>query len=112
MNSRETYLRTFRKKSGLSQQEVALLLGYADKGQVSRHERGVRTPTLFAALGYETIYRVPVSVIFASTHATAVHLLEKRIAELKKHLGRRSGKGPGARVTAHKIEWLTTRTDL
>src|SRR5213593_2391827 len=35
---RENYLHAQRKKAGLSQREVGILLGYADEGAVSRHE--------------------------------------------------------------------------
>src|SRR2546425_6225186 len=33
------YLRTHRKRAGMSQRELGLLIGYEHEGQVSRHER-------------------------------------------------------------------------
>ena len=76
-----------------------------------RHERGETMPPLEAALAYEVIFRTPVSVLFATTYANTAQLLEAKLADLKTDLEQSSGKAPGARVTAHKIEWLTMRNN-
>ena len=59
------YLRTFRKRSGLSQDDVAFLLGVQSGAEVSRHETFKRVPTLKTALSYEAIFGVPVRELFA-----------------------------------------------
>lgn len=58
------YLLTHRKRTGLSQDELAFLLGSKSGTKVSRHESGRREPTLKTALAYAAIYRVPVEELF------------------------------------------------
>jgi transcriptional regulator with XRE-family HTH domain len=59
------YLRTHRKRAGLSQDDVAVLLGGHSGAAVSRLERFRRQPSLKTALVLEAIYRVPVREFFA-----------------------------------------------
>ena len=71
MSSLPNYLRTYRKRSALSQEEVAFLLGTKglNKGtKVSRDEHYARTPTLEDALAYEVIYGRPVRELFAGLY--------------------------------------------
>lgn len=42
----DNYLRTYRKKLGLTQREVAFLLGCHSGAKVSRYERSARIPLL------------------------------------------------------------------
>lgn len=53
-----------RHKAGLEQKQVALLLGHRSTDQISRYERGTRTPTLKTALKLEIIYGIPVRLLF------------------------------------------------
>lgn len=103
------YLRAHRKKSGLSQRELALLLGYRDQGQVSRHERSQTAPPLLAALAYEVIFRVRVSTLFLSAHMDVKEATERRLAELEGNLRQRSAKDRDAKAVAHKLVWLKER---
>jgi len=103
------YLRICRKRSGLSQREVGFLLGYADKGQVSRHERSATAPPLITALGYEAIFRVPISKLFTGIHMSVNESVEINVAEFEKDLIGRSGKGPVTNIVAQKLKWLKTR---
>lgn len=59
------YLRTYRKRSGLSQDEVAFLLGVRCGTKISRYERSARKPGLEAALAYELVFDVPARRLFA-----------------------------------------------
>jgi transcriptional regulator with XRE-family HTH domain len=71
MPSLPNYLRTHRKQSSLSQEEVAFLLGIkgVDKGgKVSRDESDCRKPTLETALAYEAIYGRPIRELFAGLY--------------------------------------------
>lgn len=53
----DNYLRTFRKRSGLTQREVAFLLsGGGDGSMVSRYEQRVRRPDLQTAFAYQIMY--------------------------------------------------------
>jgi DNA-binding XRE family transcriptional regulator len=59
------YLRAHRRKTGLTQHDLARVLGYVNRDAISRHERLESMPSLLLALSYEVLYRVPVSEIFA-----------------------------------------------
>jgi transcriptional regulator with XRE-family HTH domain len=63
------YLRTNRKRLGLSQVEVAFLLGTQTGAQVCRHEQFAREPSLETALALEVIYQKPVRDLFAGLYA-------------------------------------------
>jgi len=103
------YLRTHRKQTGLSQREVGHLLGYKSQWQVSRHERGRTAPPLLTALGYEVIFRVPVSSLFARTHASAARSIAVKLVAFERSLKQSSSKGRTARAAAQKMAWLTQR---
>ena len=58
------YLRAYRKRAALSQNEVAFLLGTNSGANVCRAESFTREPTLTTALAYEVIYQTPTSQLF------------------------------------------------
>src|SRR5437660_10555182 len=60
----QNYLRTYRRKSGLTQQEVAFLLGRKNGAQLSRYEKRQHLPPLRTALACEAIFHVPVAELF------------------------------------------------
>ncbi len=107
-----TYLRTHRKRSGLNQRELGLLLGYKDAGQISRHERSEATPPLITALAYEVIFGVPVATLFTGIHLNVSALIETNIMEFEKGLHTRNGKRSSAKLITQKLEWLNTRKRL
>ncbi len=55
----ENYLRTYRKRCGLTQDEVAFLLGCENGTKVSRYERFARKPSIETIFGYEVIFDAP-----------------------------------------------------
>ena len=59
------YLRRYRKRARLSQEELAFLLGSGSGAKVSRYERFRRIPGLETALACEAIFGVPVRELFA-----------------------------------------------
>lgn len=67
-HSLQNYLRMYRKRAGLSQDEVAFLLGVKSGAKVSRYERRRRVPPLETALAYEAIFRIPVRELFLGTY--------------------------------------------
>jgi DNA-binding XRE family transcriptional regulator len=103
------YLRMHRKKAGLSQRELGLLLGYGDKGQISRHERSRTAPRLLTALGYEVIFKASIPEIFPELHASVSREVEARLAAMEEALGQRSGRGRGANIVAQKLIWMMER---
>lgn len=64
----ENYLKTHRRRSGFSQDEVAFLLGSSSGAKISRYERRARRPTLKTALAYEAIFQVPARALFAGLY--------------------------------------------
>jgi transcriptional regulator with XRE-family HTH domain len=87
----ENYLRTHRRQAGLSQDQMAYLLGARDGTKISRYERFARTPTLETALAYEAILGTPVRELFAGAYARAERTALRRARLLKKRLAASGG---------------------
>jgi transcriptional regulator with XRE-family HTH domain len=101
----EHYLRTCRKRSGLSQSEVAYLLGARSKNQVSRYERRSHATPLRAALLFEALYGAPVSEMFAGVYESVRKELKRRARELAREFQAQDGKR-NRRVRTQKLQWL------
>jgi transcriptional regulator with XRE-family HTH domain len=82
----DNYLRAYRKRSGLSQDEVAYLLGSHSGTKVSRYERGGRLPNLDTALAYDFIFRAPARVLFAGRQQRVERSILRRVARLQDRL--------------------------
>jgi transcriptional regulator with XRE-family HTH domain len=104
-----SYLRSHRKRSGLSQKEVATLLGYLHEGEISRHERLLSVPPFHVALAYEALYRVPVAEIFPGAYESRKQEVEVRLEKLMEDLHRRTAKGREGTMIARKLEWAWER---
>jgi transcriptional regulator with XRE-family HTH domain len=61
-----SFVRAHRRHWGLTQHELAMLLGVENAATVSRIERAVRTPTATAMLGCSILFGVPDAELFAS----------------------------------------------
>ncbi len=93
----KNYLRTHRKKLGLTQKELAFLLSCECEAKVSRYERFKRRPNLESALACEVIFQIPVGELFAgmleqvkATTARRILLLADRLDTLQLRGGRKS----------------------
>ncbi len=73
-----TYLRTFRRRTCLSQDEVAFLLGSMCGTSVSRHERGRRVPMLETLIGYMIIFDVDAAQLYEGVHQDVYRRIVKR----------------------------------
>jgi transcriptional regulator with XRE-family HTH domain len=104
-----SYLRSYRRKSGFSLHELAQILGSVSAAQISRHERSLSVPGLLAALGYETVFQVPISELFPGLYGTIKAGIEEHLAGLEDDLGMRTAKGREAASIASRLEWLTER---
>src|SRR5437867_1728357 len=99
----DNYLRSYRKASGLSQGEVAFLLGCQDGTKVSRYESRRRRPNLESAWGYEIIFGARPEELFAG----AVQKVEERIVKRARLLTQElEGIGAPNRLTTRKLETL------
>lgn len=78
------YLRAHRKRSGLSQDDLAFLLGCRRETKVTRYERFARQPRLQTAFACAIIFRVPAEALFAGVHAEARELVLQQARALLK----------------------------
>jgi transcriptional regulator with XRE-family HTH domain len=109
----DSYLRSHRKKSGLTQREVAFLLGAGRTGaQVSRHEKHRRAPRLREVFGYETIYGVPAGELFAGIRDREARKIKGRLLALRQRLEVPQKRGIEVRQAAKKLAWLKERHQL
>ena len=97
------YIRRYRKRACLTQEEVAFLLGSKSSASISRHERFKQTPDLQTLLAYEMLFGTPVRNLFSSKHEEVERKLRRRMRLLIRKLTRA---GEGRRI-AKKIETLT-----
>src|SRR5207244_13271680 len=105
----ENYLRAYRKRSGLTQREVAFLLGCENGAQVSRYEKRRRVPPLRMALACEAVFGVPAAELFGGMHDQVSKVIEKRLAELRSRLQAKNSAGikkSEARLIEQKLRWL------
>jgi len=80
------YLRTHRRRYGLSQAEVAMLLG-ADSGtKVSRYENFIRMPNALTIFACEIVFDQPASELFAGSYEAIRHAVQKRARRMLKQL--------------------------
>lgn len=56
-------LRQARRRCGLDQKQVALLLNQGNANQISRYENGERIPSLETAIKLEIIYHTPIRIL-------------------------------------------------
>lgn len=78
------YLRTYRKRAGLSQREVARLLGRRSGSFVSRYESGKRPVPLEIAIAFSAIYGADIRELFAGKVAQVEQEVMKRRAEIER----------------------------
>jgi transcriptional regulator with XRE-family HTH domain len=99
-------------RSGLSQREIGEILGFFSDVPVSRHETGAGIPDLRTALGYEVIFRMPISAQFSTLLSMIEPLVEGRLAELERKLEQQTPRGHNADRIARKLEFLAMRRDI
>jgi transcriptional regulator with XRE-family HTH domain len=85
----DNYLRTYRKKLGLTQREVAFLLGCHSPAKVSRYERSGRVPDLKTIFAYEAIFQKPARELFAGIYDRAERETRRRVRQLVSRLKKR-----------------------
>jgi transcriptional regulator with XRE-family HTH domain len=101
----ENYLETYRKRTGLSQKEVAFLLGAQSGAKVCRYERFWELPQFKTLMSYERLFGAPVRQLFAGATEKNDALTLKRIQDLIEQL---EAIEPNA-VTQQKLAFLKAR---
>lgn len=77
------HIRLLRRRAGLSQKDVAFLLGYKGHSQVSRFENGTRVPAADELLMLEVVFGVVPSGVFPHLRDRAIRAVVARIGKLK-----------------------------
>jgi transcriptional regulator with XRE-family HTH domain len=101
-----SYLKTYRKRSGLTQNEVAFLLGWKRGEQLSRYEKRHAMPSLDVALACAAIFRVSLRKLFPGVSDPIVREISSRIVALTAELRKKNSQGKDTRLTARKLSWL------
>lgn len=101
-------LRSERRRAGLSQRDVAALLGDKTVSKISRYERRRRLPPLRMALAYEAILGKPVSQLFGGTYAPIRAAVTRRAKHLLSDTAAVTGKREHA-LRKRSIEAMTSR---
>ncbi|MCG3198814.1 MAG: helix-turn-helix transcriptional regulator [Candidatus Omnitrophica bacterium] len=91
------YLRAFRRGAGLTQKEVAFLLGLPTASQVSRLEHAVREPNLKILLALELLFRTPGRRLFAGVQDDVERRTQGRARRLLARMERRNADARQAR---------------
>jgi transcriptional regulator with XRE-family HTH domain len=100
----QNYVRTCRRRSGLSQRELAFLLGCENESKVSRYEHIARVPTLEAALAYEAVFGVPTRKLFAGVYEHTLITVQERAKVLVERLAQNKSD----MQTTRKLELLAS----
>jgi transcriptional regulator with XRE-family HTH domain len=96
------YLRTHRKRPGLSQEEVAYLLGAQSGTKICRYERFTREPGFRTALACEAVFQLPIRRLFAGSYDQ----IERAVAGRAKKLAQEVGRIKPGKHAARKRETL------
>jgi transcriptional regulator with XRE-family HTH domain len=75
-------LRTYRRSWGLSQRELAELLGFGDRTAVSRIEHGKRVPLLQTALACSALFDASLDELFPQLYFDIEEKLHDKVAHL------------------------------
>ena len=107
----DNYIATYRKRSGLTQQEVAMLLGARSGTEISRFESNRRTPALRTALALGIIFQVEMDRLYAGKRERLRRQIERRVRRFHSRLlnDQETPKGRPSAERKAKLRWLATR---
>lgn len=103
------YLRTFRKRSALTQVDIAFLLGARSGAKVSRLERLSRFPNLKTAFACQVIFGVPADELFPGLYRDIASHLAERAKVLRLTVSRREST-PRSERRVKMLDGIVTRT--
>lgn len=72
----------YRRRMGFTQQQVAELIGYHSRTDISHYEHGDKLPSLVTGLKLEIVCRIPVAFLFPELYGrlkTAVRAREEKL---------------------------------
>jgi DNA-binding XRE family transcriptional regulator len=80
------HLNITRKRSGLTQSDVATLMGFQEHTHVCRHEKGKRIPPIEMILSYHIIFDKSVEDLFYGYRKELIHNIQQRVPHLIQEL--------------------------
>ena len=86
MRALRNYLRVYRRRCHLTQEELAFLFGYEAESIVSRFESEERAITLAVAIACQTIFGVEPRELFPALYASLELSVSQRMYELRDSL--------------------------
>ncbi len=98
------YLRTYRRRARLSQEEVAFLIGFKRGARICRYERRRQTPNLRTLLAYEFLLRTPIRELYGGV----AEEVERGVRQRVRLLIRRLTKPKPCRGAERKLGFLST----
>src|SRR5438034_10229342 len=78
------HIRLLRRRAGLTQRDLAILLGYRSHSQISRFENGIRLPAARELLQLQVIFGVVPSAVFPHLRDRAAEAVVARIRKLQR----------------------------
>ena len=103
----KNYLRTARRRSGLTQAEVGFLLGAGDGAALSRYERFSQSPSFRTALGFQIVFGVPADELLPGI----AEQVERKIIENAHLLSHRLERLPRSARIERKLRILASIAD-
>jgi hypothetical protein len=103
-----SYLRVYRKKSGLTLRDAAYLLGVSEFA-LSRYETHVREVPVRVALSCCLLYGLTAPQAFAGMYNLCAALLARRLKLFRNRLVRHISKSKPSDSLSHKLSWVTAR---
>jgi len=86
MSNIPNYLRVFRKRSPLMQEDMLSISGLLDVSSISRYEKGQRDPTKEILLVYHHVFDAPIELFFELESNAMLPGLIQRMKERIKEL--------------------------
>lgn len=96
------YLCSFRKRSYLTQTDIAFLLGLPDRSIIAKWENGNHAPNLETIILYHLIFNIPHDTLFHESKEFFADRMSERIKQLIDVLS----KGPADKHLRYRIEFL------
>jgi transcriptional regulator with XRE-family HTH domain len=97
-------IRTLRRRLGLSQLDLAALIGYGSDSEVSRLENGSRLPRFAEALMLELVLGMVSAAMFHGLADTARDQVAQRVDRLRSQLGQSASPGPRASYKKSQLD--------
>ena len=97
LSKTHNYLRAHRKRGGLTQDEMAFLLGCESGTKVSRYERLSREPNLYTVFACQAVFGIPAHELFPSIY--------QKVEDATKHRAHALSK----KIDSHNLDAITHR---